>query len=386
VIRRLEHRLSKINDRLHILDGLLAAYLNLDAVIRIIRESDAPKPALMAAFGLTDLQAEAILQIRLRQLARLEEIKIRDEKQALETEREGIEKTLASDSRLKTLMKKELRADAAAHADRRRTRMVERGDAQAIREVELTPTEPVTVVMSVGGWVRAARGHEVDPGGLSYKAGDEFLSAARGKTNQPVVFIDTTGRTYSLPAHTLPTARGQGEPLTGRLTLPAGARFLAVVMGAPDRKLLLASDAGYGFVTELANLVTKNSKGKAMLTVPRGALAMEPLPVADIDTDVLVTVTSEGRMLVFPVAILPELPKGKGNKIIQIPSARVKNREEFVKAMAVVPEGSSIRVHAGRQAMNLTPGNLADFAGERGRRGKKLPRGYQRVERIEIIG
>jgi len=385
VIRRLQHRLGKIGNRLHILEGLLIAYLNLDEVIRIIRESDEPKPALVHEFQLSESQAEAILQIRLRQLARLEEIRIQREKQDLEKEKGEIETILASTRRLKTVIKKELQQDAAKYGDPRRTRIVERQEAQAIKEVELAPVEPVTVIISAGGWVRAAKGHELEPENLNYKAGDAFLSAAKGKTNQPAVFLDTRGRSYALPAHSLPSARGQGEPLTGRLSLPRGARFLAVVMGAAAQKVLLASDAGYGLVTEISHMVTKNTKGKAMLTVPKGAEPLPPQYVFNPATDSLAAVTNEGRMLVIPVRDLPELPKGKGNKIIQIPPARVQKRQEFVKVLTVFPQDATIRIHAGRQAVRLTPGNLADFIGERGRRGKKLPRGYQRVDRIEVI-
>ncbi|UCD80200.1 MAG: DNA topoisomerase IV subunit A [Desulfobacterales bacterium] len=385
VIRRLEFRLNKILERLHILDGLLVAYLNLDEVIRIIRENDEPKPILMKTFNLSDAQAEAILQIRLRQLAKLEEIKIKKEKRELEKEKDWIDKTLASKQRLKSLMKKELTEDAAKYGDERRTLIVERKEAQAIREVELTAVEPVTVVLSTGGWVRAARGHEIDPASLNYKAGDEFLSVARGKTIQPAVFLDTRGRSYSLPAHTLPSARGHGEPLTGRLSLSNGAKFLAVVMGPSDRKVLLASDAGYGFVAEISNMVTKNTKGKAMLSVAKDSEPLTPVYVNNYATDYLATITTEGYMLVIPVSALPELPKGKGNKIIQIPPARLKKREEYVKLIEVIPEGASIKIHAGRQSVRFTPGNISSFIGERGRRGKKLPRGFRKADQIEII-
>ena len=385
VIRRLEFRLNKILERLHILDGLLVAYLNLDEVIQIIRENDEPKPVLMQRFKLSDAQAEAILQIRLRQLAKLEEIKIKAEKKELEEEKDWIDKTLASNQRLKTLMKKELTDDAAKHGSERRTLMVEREEAQAIKEVELTAVEPVTVVLSAGGWVRAARGHDVDPTALNFKAGDEFLSVARGKTIQPAVFLDTRGRSYSLPAHTLPSARGQGEPLTGRLTLSDGARFLAVVMGPSDRKVLLASDAGYGFVTEISNLVSKNTKGKAMLTVSNDSEPLTPVYVNNYENDYLAAITTEGYMLVISVNTLPELPKGKGNKIIQIPPARLKKREEYVKLIEIIPEGASIKIHAGKQSVRFTPGNIAAFIGERGRRGKKLPRGFRKADRVEIL-
>jgi topoisomerase-4 subunit A len=385
VIRRLEFRLNKIKERLHILDGLLIAYLNLDEVIRIIRENDEPKPILMKKFSLTEIQAEAILQIRLRQLAKLEEIKIKNEKHDLEKEKDRIEKILGSNQRLKTLIKSELKEDAQKFGDERRTLVVERREAQAIKEVELTAVEPVTVVLSAGGWVRAARGHEVDPVNLNYKAGDEFLSAARGKTIHPAIFFDTGGRSYSLLAHTLASARGHGEPLTGKLTPANGARFLSVVMGLPNQKMLLASDAGYGFVTDIANLVTKNTKGKAMLTVPRGSEPLPPIYVDNYETDSLAAITTEGHMLVIPVRVLPELPKGRGNKIIQIPPARIKKREEYVKLLAVIPAGATIKIHAGKQSVRFTPGNISDFVGERGRRGRKLPRGYRKVDRVEII-
>jgi len=385
VIRRLEFRLNRIKERLHILDGLLVAYLNLDEVIRFIRESDEPKPVLMQKFDLTDVQAEAVLQIRLRQLAKLEEIKIKSEKQELEKERDWIEKTLASNQRLKTLIKNELKEDAQKYGDNRRALIVERREAQAIKAVELTTVEPVTVVLSTGGWVRAAKGHEVDPVTLNYKAGDGFLSVARGKTIHPAIFFDTKGRSYALPAHTLASARGHGEPLTGKLTPSNGAKFLSVVMGLADQKVLLASDAGYGFVTNIANMVTKNTKGKAMLTVPKDCEPLPPVYVNNYETDYLAAITTEGRMLVIPIKVLPELPRGKGNKIIQIPPARFKNREEYLRLLEIIPEGATIKIHAGKHSVRFSPGNISDFVGERGRRGKKLPRGYRKADRIEII-
>ena len=385
VIRRLEFRLNKIKERLHILDGLLVAYLNLDEVIKIIRENDEPKPILMQKFKLTELQAEAILQIRLRQLARLEEIKIKNERQELVKEKNWIEKTLASKQRLKTLMKNELREDAQKYGDERRSLIVEREEARAIKAVELTAVEPVTVVLSTGGWVRAAKGHDVNASGLNYKAGDGFLSAARGKTTHPAIFFDTRGRSYSLPAHTLSSARGHGEPLTGKLTPSNGARFLSVLMGSSDQKVLLASDAGYGFITNIANMVTKNTKGKAMLTVPKVCEPLRPTYVNNYETDFLAAITTEGRMLVIPVRVLPELPRGKGNKIIHIPPARFKKREEYVNLLEIIPEGATIKIHAGKQSVRFTPANISSFVGERGRRGKKLPRGYRRADRIEIL-
>jgi topoisomerase-4 subunit A len=282
-------------------------------------------------------------------------------------------------------MKKELKEDGENYGDNRRTLIVERQEAKAIKAVELTAVEPVTVVLSAGGWVRAARGHDIDPANLNYKAGDEFLSAACGKTVQPSIFIDTKGRAYSLPAHTLASARGQGEPLTGKLTLSEGARFLAVVMGSSEQKVLLASDTGYGFVTELSNMVTKNTKGKAMLSVSKNSEALPPVYVNNFETDYLAAITTEGHMLVILAKALPELPKGKGNKIIQIPPAKVKNREEYLKLIEIIPEGATIKIHAGKRYLRLTPTNISDFMGERGRRGRKLPRGFRNADRIEII-
>ena len=384
ITRRLEFRLNKIKQRLYILEGLLTAYLNLDDIIDIIRSSDDPQKIMIKKFSLTDIQAQAILQIRLRQLARLEESNLKKEKHELEKEKIFHEKILSSPRRLQTLLKKELKSEAEKYGNARRTIIVERKEARIIKEVELAPAELVTIVLSTNGWVRAGRGYNLDPAKLNYKAGDSFLCCAHGKTNQAAIFMDISGRSYALPAHSLPSARGQGEPLTGRLSPPTGCGFIAVLMGSEKHKMILASNSGYGFVTTLSNLITKNIKGKAMLSVPKGSLAMEPLPLHDFVSDHLITITNEGRMLVIPVSILPELPKGKGNKIIQIPPARLKKGLEYVKLMAILPDGASIIVHSARQSMRLTPGNLVDFMGERGMRGKKLPRGFQKVKRIEI--
>jgi topoisomerase-4 subunit A len=384
VRRRLTHRLTQVRERLHILEGLLTAYLNIDEVIRIIRSEDHPKPVLMERFGLSDVQAEAILQLRLRHLARLEEMKIRQEQQELTKEQESLENILASESRMTGLMKKELRADAKRFGDPRRTRIVERIQAQAISQADLAPVEPISVIISANGWVRAAKGHEVDPAGLIYKAGDHFMADAKGRSNQPAIFLDSTGRSYSLPAHSLPSARGYGEPLTGRLSPPGKAHFISVMMGEPQQRLLLASDAGYGFITQVGNLVSKNQKGKAVLSLPRGAEPLLPLDVADLENDLLAAVTNEGRMLIFPVAHLPELPKGKGNKIIQIPSKRAAQRIELMTRLTIVPNGATMVVHAGKRFFRMTFGNLSDYMGERGRRGRKLPRGFQNVDRIEM--
>jgi topoisomerase-4 subunit A len=383
VVKRLRHRLDKIQERLHILDGLLVVYLHLDEVIRIIRRSDEPEKELMRRFKLSLVQVEAILQIRLRQLARLEELKLKKEKGELEAEKREIEEVLASDARLKRLLKKELKEDAEAFGDPRRTRIVERKEAQAIKEKDLAPADPVTVVLSANGWVRAARGHDVDPLSLAYKPGDSFLSAARGKSNQLAVFLDTAGRTYSLEAHRLPSARGQGEPITARFAPPPGARFVSVAIGPENQQHLLASDFGYGFVTALASLHSKNQKGKTMLKVPEGANALPSLSVEDAERQHLAAFTSAGYLLVTPLRELPVLPKGKGNKIVHIPRQKLSEREEVLKHLVVFDPRDHLVVTSGKRTFTLTPEALQDYLGERGRRGKKLPRGFRSVDRVE---
>ncbi len=384
VRKRLQYRLQKVLDRLHILEGLLIAFLNIDEVIHIIRTEDKPKPVLMARFALSDIQAEAILELKLRHLAKLEEMNIRAEQDELAKERETLEGLLGSEKKLQNLIKKELTDDAEKYGDDRRSPLIQRSEASAFSEVELMSTEPVTVVLSKAGWVRAAKGHDVDPASLQYKSGDEFKLAVKGKSNQNAVFLDSTGRTYSLAAHTLPSARGQGEPLTGRLTPPSGATFEAVIMADDKQILLMVSDAGYGFVTSVADLQAKNKAGKAVLSLPKGAKVMQPILVQSPETDVLVAVTNEGRMLCFPVAELPVLPRGKGNKIVGIPSGRVMDRIEFVVSMAVISAGASLTVCAGKRHVTLKASDLAHYTGERGRRGNKLPRGFQNVDKIEL--
>ncbi len=384
VRRRLQHRLNKVLDRLHLLEGLLIAFLNIDEVIRIIRTEDDPKPVLMARFGLTNAQAEYVLNTRLRQLARLEELRIRGEQEELAKERESLEQTLGSERRLRTLVRKEIEADAAKHGDARRCVLVERAAAAALDETELNPSEPVTVILSEKGWVRSAKGHELDPSGISYKAGDRFLASARVRSNQAVVFLDSTGRSYSLAAHMLPSARGQGEPLTGRLDPPHGASFVAVLGGESTAKFLMASDAGYGFIVTLEALYAKPRAGKAILTLPGGAAVLPPVQLCNTVTDRLAAATSMGHLLVFPISDLPELPRGKGNKIIHIPSARAAAREEVVAAVAVVPAGQSLTIRSGKRHFTLKPADLDVYQGERGRRGKMLPRGFQRVEALDV--
>ncbi len=385
VRRRLQFRLDKILDRLHILDGLLIAFLNIDEVIKIIRQEDKPKQALMKAFKISERQSEAILELRLRQLAKLEEIKIKTEQQGLSDERKTLEQLLKSATRLKTFIKNEIRTDAEKFCDARRSRLVEREEARAFSETELLSTEPVTIVLSERGWMRSAKGHDVDPRALQYKSGDGFKIAARGKSNQLAIFLDSTGRAYSLPAHTLPSARGQGEPVSGKVNPPSGATFEGVVIGDDDRDVLLASDAGYGFVAKLGDLISKNKSGKTILRLPKGSVLLPAVMIKDYDSDRIVSVTNEGRMLMFPLSQLPRLAKGKGNKIINIPSARVAERIEFVVAMTTVTAEDTLTVYAGRRHHNLKPADLQHYQGERGRRGNKLPRGFQNVDRIEVL-
>ncbi len=383
VRRRLEHRLEKVNRRLHLLEGLLIAFLNIDEVIHIIRTEDEPKPVLMQRFELTDVQADFILDTKLRQLARLEEMKIRGEQEELAKEKADIEKILSSDRRLKTLVKKELMRDAEDYGDDRRSPLVEREAAQALDETALISAEPITVVLSEKGWIRAAKGHEVDAAGLNYKAGDAYRDSAPGKSNQQATFLDSTGRSYSIPAHTLPSARGQGEPLSGRVNPIAGATFEAVLMGGDTDLFLMASDAGYGFVAKLGELQGRNKAGKAVLKLPSGAKVLPPQRVLDYDKDLIAAVTNDGRLLVFPIGDLPQMAKGKGNKIIGIPAAKASSREEVMISTAVLPAGHGLVLYAGKRHLTLKAGDLEHYLGERGRRGSKLPRGFQRVDAMK---
>jgi topoisomerase IV subunit A len=390
VRRRLQHRLDKVVRRLHILDGLLIAYLNLDEVIRIIRREDEPKPLLIKRFKLSEEQVEAILETKLRHLAKLEEMKIREEQQALAEERGKLETIINSKAKLRNLVRDEITADAAEFGDERRTLIVERAAAQAIEETELLANEPVTVVLSTGGWVRSAKGHDIDPRTLSYKSGDAYQAAARGRSTQLAVFIDSTGRAYSVPAHTLASARGQGEPLSGRLDPPDGARFAGVALGEPEDLWLLASDAGYGFTVRLKELHSRNRAGKALFRLTEGALVLPlaPLPMAEglVLADARVAlVNSEGRLLLFPAVDVPELPRGKGNKLFGIPTKKALTREERLVAMTVLAGGQSLAVHSGERQMTLTPSDLKDYLGARAQRGALLPRGWRTVERIEPI-
>jgi len=362
------------------LDGFLIAFLSIDEVIHIIRTNDEPKPVLMKKFKLSDTQTEAILDLKLRHLAKLEEIKIRAEQKELSEERDTLEKTLGSKARLKTLVRKELAADTEKFGDERMSPIVARDAAQAMEETEMVSAEPITVVLSTLGWIRQAKGHEIDAEGLNYKSGDSLLMAAKGKSTQQAVLLDSSGRAYSLAAHTLPSARSQGEPLTGRFNPPVGASFTSLAIGDAEQVLLLVSDAGYGFVTQLSELISRGRAGKAMLSVPNGARALAMQTVTDVKTEHVACLTTEGRLLVFPLTELPQLSKGKGNKIINIPSARVKSREEFAVAIAVLGKKEGLIIHAGKRKLTLSSNDLKHYVGERGRRGSKLPRGYQKVD------
>jgi len=386
VRRRLQYRLDKVDQRLHLLEGLLVAFLNIDEVIHIIRTEDEPKPVLMARFGLSDVQTDYILDTKLRQLARLEEVRIRAEQEALAEEKAELEKTLGSARLLKKKVRSELLEVAEEYGDARRSPLAERDEAKAFSETELMTSESVTVVLSEKGWIRAAKGHDIDPSSLNYKSGDHFLCAAKGRSNQNAILLDSTGRTYSLAAHSLPSARGQGEPVTGRLNAPSGASFVGVLMGEQKQAVLMATDAGYGFVATLEDLQSKNRAGKNALTIPKGAKVLPPVVIAETEDSLVVAVSNEGRMLVFPLTDLTRLARGKGNKIINIPGSRVQSREEFMIAVAVVTPGQQLLVHSGKRYLNLKLSDLDHYRGERGRRGNKLPRGFQKVDRAEVTG
>ncbi|HEY2684979.1 MAG TPA: DNA topoisomerase IV subunit A [Steroidobacteraceae bacterium] len=384
VTRRLKHRHDKVSARLHILDGLLIAYLNLDEVIRIVRTEEHPKPVLMKRFKLSDDQAEAILETKLRNLARLEEMKIREEQKKLAEERDEIDKILKSKARLTKLVREELLEDAEEFGDARRTKLVEREAAQAIAEVDLISSEPATVVLSRLGWVRAAKGYDIDPRTLSYKGGDEFQAAARGRNLQQAVFIDSTGRAYSLDAHTLPAARGYGEPLSGTVDPPDGATFAAVLIGEPEDRWLIASDAGYGFKVKLAELYARNKKGKSVLKVPENAKVLPAQPLVNPDA-LAIFVNNDGEVLALPVAQLEEMSSGKGQNLYGIPGKKSAERDEYLVAMAVVAPGEQLTVYSGNSApMKLKFEELKAFQDKKGQRRQRFSRAYKQVDRLEV--
>ena len=385
VTRRLQYRLDWVLDRLHILEGLLVVFINIDEVISIIRNEDEPKKVLQKKFKLSVIQVDAILEIRLRQLAKLEEIKIKEEQGNLDSERKDLEKLLGSKARLKTLIKKELKADAEVYGDERNSPIVYREEATAFDETELISSDPVTVILSERGWVRAAKGHDIEPESLNYREGDTFFASAKGRNNQNAVFLDSKGKAYTLPCHSLPSARSQGEPLSGRLNAESGETFAGVVSGPIESQVVLASSSGYGFVANLGDLQTKNKSGKAALKVQENAQVLIPRAVEN-EKDMLAAITNQGRMLVFPLTELPKLARGKGNKIIGIPKASFESGEDFLQEVAVLGEGRELRLLSGKRHFTIKSKDLENFVGNRGRRGNFLPKGFRNVDGIEVVG
>ncbi len=384
VTRRLQYRLDKVLSRLHILEGLMIAFLNIDEVIEIIRHEDDPKAELMVRFNLSDEQADAILNLRLRHLAKLEENQLKAEQDELEKERLNLEAILGSERRLNTLIKKEIQEDAKKYASPRMSQLVEREEAKMISESDMTPAEPVTVILSEMGWVRCAKGHDIDPKSLSYKAGDSYLAHACGKSNQAVVFIDSTGRSYALDPLSLPSARSQGEPLTGKLNLPTGATIEYVVMASEQQELLMASDAGYGFICKFEDLIARNKTGKALISLPENAKVLKPKTLIN-STALVVAITSAGRMLIFPAQDLPVLSKGKGNKMITIPAANAKDRSELLTKLLLISDQASLEFYSGKRKIVLKPEDLQKFRAERGRKGSTLPRGLHTNLEIMVV-
>lgn len=385
VTKRLQHRLDNILAQVHILQGLMIAYLNIDEVILIIRQEDKPKSVLRKRFKLSDIQAEAILDLKLRRLAKLEEIKIKGELKELKKEGKALKQTLDSRQRLKTLVKKELQADAKEFGDKRKSPLIERQEAQAIDETKLLPTEAVTVILSTKGWVRVAKGHDIDPKTLNYRAEDSFKCMASGHSNQNTVFIDSTGRCYTLPTHSLPSARSHGDPVSSRVNPPDGASFEGVMLGKASNTYLMASDAGYGFIAKLEDLVSRNKNGKLVVSLPRESKLLPPVIVMNYETDLIAAVSTIGRLLIFPLNQLPLLAKGKGLKIIQIPPAKLQAREEYVVAMTVVSDNAILTIKSGQRHLKLKPVDIKHYVGERGRRGNMLPRGFRNITWMGVV-
>ena len=384
ITRRLQHRLDWVMDRIHILEGLMVVYLNIEEVIKIIRTEDDPKKVLQKKFKLSSIQVDSILEIRLRQLAKLEEEKIKAEQKDLESERGELEKILNSKSRLKTLVKKELTEDVEKYGDSRKSPLVQREEASAFDETELISSDPVTVILSQRGWVKVAKGHDVDPVSMNYKEGDSFLSSAKGRNNINAVFLGSKGKAFTLPCHNLPSARGQGEPLSGRLNVESGETFSGVISGKEETKAVLVSDAGYGFISKISDLQTKNKSGKNALKVPENGKALPPQIILN-DDDLIAAITNEGRMLVFPVTELPELSKGKGNKLINIPKKRYQAGEESLKAVAVLGKGRELKLNSGKRHFTIKEKDIYNFSGNRGLRGNLLPKGFRSVDSVEVI-
>jgi len=385
VKKRLTHRLEQIEARLHILAGLIIVYLNLDEVIRIIREEDDPKAKLIKRFKLSDIQVNAILDTKLRHLARLEEMQIKEEEKTLQNERDDLQKTLSQSARLKKLIRSELTSDAKKFGNVRRSPLVKREEAQALSEKEILPADPITVVLSEKGWIRAAKGHDIDPTTLTYKAGDQFLASTHGKSNQDVVFIDSAGRSYSLPAHTLPSARGQGEPLTGKLTPPPNAGFVAtLITDQEETAYVFASSAGYGFIVRHKELYAKNRAGKAVLTVPEGFKALAPRKICDLANQYLAVVTNHSHLLIYKVSELPELVKGKGNKLISFGTHKQSEVIETVVDYAVMTKNDVLTVESSGKPFKMKPSDWMLYVNERAKRGNRLPRGCKDVTKLVV--
>ncbi|MEN8211210.1 MAG: DNA topoisomerase IV subunit A [Thermodesulfobacteriota bacterium] len=384
--KKLNFRLEKISDRLHILQGLLIAFLNIDEVIKIIRTSDKPKKKLMKAFSLTDIQAAAILEIRLRQLARLEEIKIKAELKELESQKKTLEKILGNEKTFKEYMKDEIKSDAKQYGDKRRSPIKKRKEAEKFSITDVIDIEPVTIILSKNGWIRSAKGHDIDPENVKFKSGDSLSGYLRTKSDKPIIFFDNTGRSYMLYSHTLPSARGNGEPLTGHLSIAADAHIKYMLSGENSNHFLMASDRGYGFIIKFSDLLTNYKNGKAVVTLKENSQLLHPQKVIDLEKDHIAAVTSLGRLLIFTLNQLPNLQKGMGNKIISIPKKEVNSPDgERLKFLKILPLDSFLVIHSGKHFFKLTPGNQKDYTGMRGHRGKKLPRGFQNVNRVEIL-
>ncbi len=382
---RLHHRLNKINDRLHVLEGLLVVYLNIDDVIAIIRSEDEPKKILIARFDISDRQAEAILELRLRHLAKLEETKIHGEVAELTKEQKSLTLLLGSEARLRTLIRKEMIADVEKFGNDRRSEIVDKSAAKALDDYDLLPSEPLTIILSESGWVRAAKGHDISPEALNFRTGDRYMASVKTRSNQLVIFLDSTGRSYAVVAHTLPSARSQGEPLSGRFQCPSDARFVALLAGDPDKFVVLSNTAGYGFITRLGNMLTKNRSGKLLFNIPDGADILPPLLLDNSAAIHLAVVSSDGRLLIFPAGDMPVLNKGKGARLINIPQPRFIAKQESLRAVITVSEHASIILYAGKRHITLKPSDIAHYTSDRGKRGYKLPRGLQKVSRMKVL-
>ncbi|MCP3944943.1 MAG: DNA topoisomerase IV subunit A [Desulfobacteraceae bacterium] len=386
VEKKLKFQLEKILARLHILKGFQIAYLNIDHVIQIIRNSDTPKKELIRAFDLSQIQATAILEIRLRQLARLEERKILSEIKELETQRKILEKLLGSKKAFKAYMIEEIRSDAKKYGDKRRSPIRERKEAEAFSVTDVMDIEPVTVILSQNGWVRSAKGHDIDPSKVKFKSGDNLMSFLRTRSDKPVVFLDNYGRSYVLFSHALPSARSNGEPLTGHLSLQPDTSIQFMLSQEKNDHFLMGSDNGYGFIIKFSDFLTTYKNGKAVISIKNGFNLLAPEPILDLETDRIVAVTNQGQLLIFPINQLPKLKKGQGNKIINIPKKQLNSNDpEKLKLLKILPLNSNLVIHSGKHFLRLNPGNQIDYTGMRGYRGKKLPRGYQVVDKIEII-